>query len=388
MSGRVRIALAVIAAAAGLAFGVARLLPGGDRSLGSTAACTGADKLDFACHERRALQITRAGGTAAALRDLERETKDNGYVRAACHQLTHRIGRAAGARAGIAAFKSGDPVCGAGYYHGVTEAVMTKLGPDEAVAGAATVCAAVREPGKRSPDEVNCVHGMGHGFMGVLQRKVGRSLRACDGLREAWQRRDCYSGVFMENHAGAGGAAHEALRPDEPLHPCPAVARRYKGACYERQSTYALFVSDGDFAAVFDLCARAERGFGGACRRGLGGDVAAETKLVGPVRAQAAARRRLCMLGESARARADCVTGAVGQILQDLDGGPAQLDAFCGAFEVVATQPEHAACLRASELGYRALLAQQTRGDAGAPSAAAGDFVCHLKPPGARRRAQ
>jgi len=230
------------------------------------------------------------------------------------------------------------------------------------------------------------VHGMGHGFMGVLGRKVGRALRACDGLREGWQRRDCYSGVFMENHAGAGGAAQSSLRPDEPLYPCTSVARRYKTACYERQSTYALFVSDGDFAAVFDLCAHAERGFGSACRRGLGGDVAAETKLVRPARAQAAARRRLCMLGESARARSDCVTGAVGQILQDLAGGPAQLDAFCAAFEVAATQPEHAACLRASEAGYRALLAQQTgRGEA--PPSAAGDFVCHLKPPGARRRA-
>ena len=387
MSGRVRILLAVLVAA-GLAFGAARLLEAGDRPGASAAACTGAEKLDFACHERRALQITRAGGAAAALRDLERQAKESGYVRAACHQLTHRIGRAAGAGAGIAAFKSGEPVCGAGYYHGVTEAVMTKLGADDAVAGAATVCAALRESGRRTPHEANCVHGMGHGFMGVLRRKVGRALRACDGLREPWQRRDCYSGVFMENHAGAGGAAQDALRPDAPLHPCPTVARRYKTACYERQSTYALFVSDGDFAAVFDLCARAERGFGGACRRGLGGDVAAETKLVAPLHAQAASRRRLCMLGDSARARADCVTGAVGQILQDLDGGPAQLDAFCAALEVAATQPEHAACLRASELGYRALLAQQTGGDADAPPIAARDFVCHLKPPGARRRAQ
>lgn len=385
MSRRVRILLAVIVAGAGFAFGVARLLPA-DRSNAAAVACTGAEALDFACHERRALQIARASGPAAALRDLERETKDNGYVRAACHQLTHRIGRASGAGAGITAFGDGDPVCGAGYYHGVTEAVMAKLGPRTAVQRAAAVCAAVRRSGRRSPDEVNCVHGMGHGFMGVLRRRVGPSLRACDGLRESWARRDCYSGVFMENHADAGGSRQRSLRPDEPLYPCTAVARRYKTACYERQSTYALFVNDGDFAAVFDLCAGAERGSRSACRRGLGGDVAAETKLVSPVRAQAAARRRLCMLGESARARSDCVTGAVGQILQDLAGGPAQLDAFCTAFEASATQPEHAACLRASEAGYRALLAQQTgRGEA--PPPAVGDFVCHLKPPGGRRRA-
>ena len=63
------------------------------------------------------------------------------------------------------------------------------------------------------------------------------------------------------------------------------------------------------------------------------------------------------------------MTGAVGVILQDLDGGPAQLDAFCAAFEATATQPQHAACLRASERGYAELLAQQLgRGEADAPS--------------------
>ena len=386
MSRRLRIALAALATCGAIAAGATALRAGGGDAAGAVAACRGAEALDFACQERRSLQIARSRGAAAALRDLAREMADSGYVRAACHQLTHRIGRATGAKAGIAAFRAGDPVCGAGYYHGVTEAVMTKLGADGAVRRAATVCAAVRKPGRRSPDEANCVHGMGHGYMGVLRRRVGASLRACDGLRAGWERRDCYSGVFMENHATAGDSGQGSLRPDEPLYPCTAVAPRYKTQCYERQSTYALFVNDGDVAAVFALCAQAERGFRSACRRGLGGDVAAETKLVGAGRAQAAARRRLCMLGESSRARADCVTGAVGQILQDLAGGPAQLDAFCAAFEVTATQPEHAACLRASEAGYRTLLAQQT-GQGQAPPTAAGDFVCHLKPPGARRRA-
>ena len=102
-----------------------------------------------------------------------------------------------------------------------------------------------------------------------------------------------------------GQSGRGSLRPQEPLYPCTAVARRYKAQCYERQSTYALFVSDGDFGKVFGLCAHTERGFRDACRRGLGGDVAAETKLVAPRREQAPARRRLCLLGEgSERPRA------------------------------------------------------------------------------------
>ena len=385
MSRRARIACAALAGGAAAVAVVLALVAGG-ATTAAVAQCTGARALDFACHERRSLTIAYTAGAPAALRDLDDRMKDNGYLRAACHQLTHRIGRATGATAGIAAFEAGDPVCGSGYYHGVTEAVMTKLGADAAVRRAATVCAGLPTRGRHSPDQSDCVHGMGHGFMGVLDRDVGASLKGCDALPESWQRRGCYSGVFMENHATAGVAAGRSLRPDEPLYPCTAVARRYKEQCYERQSTYALFVNNGDFDAVFRLCAQTERGFRGACHRGLGGDVAAETKLLGTKPTQASARRRLCMLGDSSRARTDCVTGAVDVILRDLDGGPAQLDAFCAAFEVAATQPEHAACLRASERGYRELLAQQT-GGTGASTAAIGDFVCHLKKPGARRRA-
>ena len=141
------------------------------------------------------------------------------------------------------------------------------------------------------------------------------------------------------------------------------VARRYKPECYDRQSTYALFISDGDFDSVFGLCAKTERAFRGACRRGLGGDVAAETKVIDGKVLQARSRRRLCLIGDGSEARSDCVTGAVGVILQDLEGGPTQLDAFCASLEAVATQPEHAACLRASEKAYGELLAQQTGED-------------------------
>lgn len=348
----------------------------------ASARCTGADELDFGCQERHYVALTESSGAAAGLRELSSEMKRHGYVRAACHQLTHRIGRTAGAKAGIAAYEDGDPVCGSGYYHGVTEAAMTKLGARAAVHEARSVCGPLRARGKASAHYAECIHGMGHGFMGVLRRDIADSLEGCDGLRAAWERRDCYSGVFMENHSTVDHPDAKTLRPDEPLYPCTAVAARYKEACYDRQSTYALFVSNGDFKRVFRLCRRAERGFRDDCRRGLGGDVAAETKLIEPRARQTRARHRLCMLAGRSQARADCVSGAVDVILQDLDGGPAQLEAFCASFEVVATQPEHAACLQASEKAYQKLLSQQTGGEPeqqpppGGPS-----FVCHLKKP-------
>jgi hypothetical protein len=370
----------VLAAATIVVGAVALTFAGLGGSSPAVAPCTGGDELDFSCQERRYVALTESSGAAGALRDLSSDMKRQGYVRAACHQLTHRIGRTAGAKAGIAAYEDGDPVCGSGYYHGVTEAAMTKLGAHGAVRKARTVCDPLRTRRKPSAGYGECIHGMGHGFMGVLRRDITDSLEGCDRLGAAWERRDCYSGVFMENHSTVDHPNAKTLRPDEPLYPCTAVAARYKEACYDRQSTYALFVSNSDFTRVFRLCGRAERGFRDDCRRGLGGDVAGETKLIEPRARQARARHRLCMVAGSSQARADCVSGAVDVILQDLDGGPAQLDAFCGSFEVVATQPEHAACLRASEKAYKGLLAQQTGGNPEQQLPPGGtSFVCHLK---------
>jgi hypothetical protein len=375
-------ALAAVVAVAAVA--IAAIALRGDAPA-TVARCTGADAVDFDCQARRADALVAASGARAALRDLEGQTRASGYVRAACHQLTHRIGRAAGARGGIGAFGDGEPLCGSGYYHGVTEAVMARLGPGAGVRRATTVCASLRRRGGSAVDYATCIHGMGHGFMEVFDRDIGASLRGCDALAAA-DRNGCYRGVFMENLASVERPARSALRPDEPLYPCTAVARRYKPECYERQSTYALFVSNQDFDAVFRICATAEHAYRSACRHGLGGDIAAETAQLAPRGAQARARRRLCMRGAGAQARADCVAGAAGVILQNLDGGPAELDAFCASFDAAATQPQHAACLQASEQAYRALLAEQTGDPDQGLKASDLDFVCHLKKSGPGRR--
>ncbi len=140
-----------------------------------------------------------------------------------------------------------------------------------------TVCAPLR-----TVDRTNCIHGMGHGFMHVLERDLDASLEGCNALRAlSAERHGCYSGVFMENLAAADepGPRHaETRRAAVPVH--RRSRTRYKVECYDRQSTYALHVSNGDFDAVFRLCARTERAFRGACNRGLGGDVAAETKVI------------------------------------------------------------------------------------------------------------
>ena len=137
---------------------------------------------------------------------------------------------------------------------------MEKIGTANVVARARSVCAPLRERARHSAEHYNCTHGMGHGFMGAFASDVFASLRGCDALAERWERHNCHGGVFMENLSAIDNPERPptALRPQEPLYPCTAVARRYREPCFDKQTSYALYVTDSDYAQVFRLCARTE----------------------------------------------------------------------------------------------------------------------------------
>jgi hypothetical protein len=323
--------------------------------------CSGAAELDFACYEQRYIKLTRSSGPKVALRDLARQRNRRGFVRSACHQLTHRIGRIAGRAEGIDAVRKGDPVCSAGYYHGISEAIMDRIGAENILERADTVCAKLRRRERYSPDHYNCAHGMGHGFMGLFASDVFDSLAGCDALEDRWEQENCYGGVFMENlSALAHPSRPPDVRPRQPLYPCTVVARRYKSQCYNQQTTYAVYVNDSDFGKVFRLCARTEKDYRAACYRGLGGNAAIQSsKLIRGQAAKTDTLRGLCGLGSDSRARANCVVGAVRIMLRDVADGEPRVAAFCKSYSQAAARDMHALCLKARDDAYRELPLRQ-----------------------------
>ena len=102
-----------------------------------------------------------------------------------------------------------------------------------------------------------------------------------------------------------GGHYSKYLKPSEPLYPCTAVDTKYKPACFDLQTSYALGAVQGDFAKVFGLCAAAGVPFRLTCYQSLGRDAAATSlnQVPGTV-----AR---CALGTDREQRANCIRGAV-----------------------------------------------------------------------------
>jgi len=347
--------LAVLALSALAAVGGSQLVSGTARDAGEPAirACTGAAAIDFACHAQRYARLVQRVGARRALRALAADQRRNGFVRAACHQLTHRIGRAAGALHGIAALRDGTSICVSGYPHGVLQAVMGRAGPRRAVHDARSICAGTRSDGRPSAEHYNCVHGMGHGYMEVFASSVFDSLRGCRALHDRWEQDECAGGVFMENVTAMDDPERpsRSLRPDRPLYPCTSVARRLWEQCYEWQVTYALYVSDGDFRRVFELCSAAARAARAPCYRGLGGDAMQQSKFVAAEPARAATIRRLCALAPHGAARRACIAGAVHNMYRDYADGDDHARALCRSMPAASAQ--RSACLRAEAAARR-----------------------------------
>lgn len=299
--------------------------------------CTGTMRFDLTCHVRRYDTLARTAGPRAALVALKASRDTDGYVRTACHQLTHVIGRATGEQRSLAdAFADGPAdggtLCSGGYFHGVVESAMARIGPDAIGSRAGDVCAPLRETASHAPLHYYCAHGMGHGLMGLHGSDIHAALAGCD-LLDPWEAGHCSGGVFMENLTAVHNVQRPSrfVRPGDPLYPCAEIATRHRAECYDKQTSYAMFIAGDDVTQVFALCAAVDPADRTACDRGLGGKVAIlANKYVTGLAEGAATSRAMCLDGPDPAARTDCVVGAVTAPIRDY-GGTAQADALCAA---------------------------------------------------------
>ena len=313
----------------------------------AAADCSGTSASDYACQQERYRDLVRdSAGVEAAFAGLKDEYGKNELAKAECHQLAHVIGRAAAELYGdlAATYGRGDNFCFAGYYHGAMETFVAEIGAGKILEEADTLCADLRERQNRSFYHYNCVHGLGHGFMGVLGNELFEALEVCDALPDAWERENCYGGVFMENLMTERNTGNPSkyLDADQPLYPCTEVETRYKNKCYQNQTAYALKAQSNDFAKAFDLCATAvEDDFRPACYQGLGR--AADGQSI----TDEAETEDACILGQDYDARANCLIGAVGHSIAFYQSDE-RAKALCESVEADLRD----VCLRAVEEFY------------------------------------
>lgn len=260
------------------------------------------------CYEKFYENLVVEKGVEKGFSDLRARYKTDSFVRSQCHPLTHVLGNAAVVRYPKVsdAFTYGDSFCWSGYYHGVMEGIVGKIGTEKILSELNNICADIPGKGAYSFDYYNCVHGLGHGLMALNNIELFDSLETCDTLSSSWEQSSCYSGVFMENVI-VDNENHftKYLRSEEPLYPCNQVESRYKNACYLMQTSYILRIVNNDFAKVFAFCRKADQGYENICFQSLGRDASGQSL------SDAERTKTVCDLGKDNNEKSNCVVGAV-----------------------------------------------------------------------------
>ncbi len=267
----------------------------------------------FSCYKKELTTLTQQSSPKEAFDLIKNQYSSVPYVKSQCHQLAHVVGRVAYEKYQNLSetFSAGDKYCWSGYYHGAIEELTKVKGYNYIVKNSNSVCKEIATAQPHSFYHYNCVHGLGHGFMLVLEGNLFKSLSSCDSLTDDWERTSCYGGVFMQNIMNEQGPDADSsypaayLKPDQPMYPCTVVDKKYKDQCYLMQTSYALQTVNYDFQKVFMLCSNVEPEYIETCYRSLGRDAS------GTSISDVHATKNNCLLGPTLEAQAYCIDGAV-----------------------------------------------------------------------------
>jgi len=285
--------------------------------------------------------LSSAGNIALAMGTLDRVIHSDPSLVLLGHPLAHALGYAVRSTPATATrlLSECDDRYQSGCYHGILQRYFdARIGMPIAQSVLLAPCDGLR--GTREQFLLfDCLHGTGHGLMMYHRYDVNASLKDCDRLAADWDRRSCYSGVFMEHNMGARmqvfgegkfgmhrhsmpAASVVLFKPDDLHYPCDATPDRYRHECYELQADLILPAVKQDYRKASGVCdAAGTPDLVSACYAGLGRNAS------GAAAFQFAGIRKRCELASRA-GLPFCYEGAV----RHLAYAPSELPrgvAFC-----------------------------------------------------------
>ena len=279
-------------------------------------ACAVQDVQDVNCYDAALTTTLRTQGPHAALESLRSLADSIPYVQSQCHQVAHDLGRVALTLYGSAkaALEYADPLCDAGYIHGVLEEAIPALPADQLQGAITSWCTPT--PGiPHSFSYFNCLHGIGHGIAIRFTNDLTTSLAACDAFTDQWAMNECDSGIFMQLIVGTWNQPVASLPAQGDLvWPCDVVRADQKRPCYLMATDRVLRFEAFDLARTSQVCDQVEAAFRSTCDQSLGRDISG-MDLLDPAKIL-----RDCAVGGPPMTD-DCLDGAVRNAVYDQGDG-------------------------------------------------------------------
>lgn len=243
--------------------------------------CLGAgDNLAIAaCEDKFIADYAAATGEEplSILDDLEAARKLDPNMEAACHPMSHAVGRWVYENDGtvVGSFSKCNEACHSGCYHGVMERVFEGASGDHATleeiqTKMTTIC---DQTELTTPAlEFQCLHGIGHAVMYSLSYDLNLALDTCNYLPNPTGPGSCQSAVFMENINAAIPELRD-LDKNDPQYPCDAVDPKYARICYGMQTSVMFGYIGMTVPEVAEACRTGAGVYANTCFSSLGRDL-------------------------------------------------------------------------------------------------------------------
>lgn len=248
------------------------------------------------------------------LADLEAARLLDPTMEAACHPISHAVGRWVYQNYPtiVDSFAQCNEACHSGCYHGVMERVFGGETDHPALsdveAKMATICEQSQFPTPAL--EFQCLHGVGHAVMYSLQYNLNLALDTCGLLPNPTGPGSCQSAVFMENINAAIPELRD-LKLDDPHYPCNAVDPKYAQICYGMQTSVMFGYIGMSVADVANACLTGAGEHADTCFSSLGRDLSSWART-----GQSESLRQPCedLAGEFAD---ECVWGGIAALMDN-----------------------------------------------------------------------
>jgi hypothetical protein len=288
-------------------------------------------------------EALKTHSTSEILQLIQRFEAQDPELRRDCHPVVHAVGRETYRIKGNIhdSFTACDQTCHSGCYHGSVERFLrgddlySQVDKHPSAAELKQKAALACDPNIPLRLRFQCLHGLGHALLFFSRYQLQASLDACDALPDDWSRSSCYGGVFMENVFNVTPESRD-LSPTDYHYPCNKVADKYRGECYNMQ-TSRMTEMGLSTERIFQECERAGA-FRDPCFVSLGRDLSNEVRLG---RTRPAAQKCELVTGQS---RLSCMHGVVYALIDNTWDGRYALP-FCASF---AQENDQVSCIQES----------------------------------------
>lgn len=237
----------------------------GNNVLAKTTACEGVNiGQKQQCWDALLEATVKQQGLDAAFDLFTKLYQTDPSIPKACHGWAHILGKAA-----YTLFRNNKnfilrketSYCGYGFFHGFIEKLLQDTGDVKATREFCNY--ASKQLGKEgSAVYGNCLHGIGHGSVGIddpklwgnFQAMVDIGLKTCEAALNKNELRQCYDGAFnaMQQNALHGDYKLSVDRNDL-FKICRVQKEQYKDACYYEFTGLIADMTNHDFKKAADL---------------------------------------------------------------------------------------------------------------------------------------